>query len=681
MVGGAVAPPRLDLANEDLIKSHVQAIWLAETGQDLYGSLTQILDVAGENPSLKLLAAVSKKLDDPGAAVRAAARANTLLAAMLPGLRQAPWWRDAWITDTVTTATGAFDDACNRWRGLYRLALQEFKAQSAKSVDTSVRHMERENAARRANDARIQLNLLSNEDSDDFQTDFYSYRYFASEGFLPGYSFPRLPLAAYIPGLSGRREGDYIQRPRFVGIAEFGPGAVIYHEGARYQVHSVTLPPSEPGKDGTATSTARRCSACGYQNFDAVGIDLCENCREPLRDITRDLLRLTTVRTVRRDRISSDEEERRRSGFELQTSYRFGQHGTKPGRIDTVATGKDGEILSLAYGDSATIRVTNIGRRRRANPDVHGYMIDVTTGRWLKENERDETPEEDGLEAADKIKRKQRVIPYVEDRRNILVTRLAHKVGLPTAVSFAIALERGIEAAFQLEDSELSAEGLPDQDERGRALLIESAEGGAGVLRRLVDDPKALNTAARTALWIMHFNPDTGEEDDAQAPGQERCVRACYDCLLSYANQSVHELIDRHLVRDLMVRLASATIAKPEAEGQGPGNPERTNLTPLAPASAEPEGTLEARFVAWLGIRGLRQPDAVGEEFFGVCPDLIYRLKDNGVAVFFDDEDRDWHEVLRDEGWGVIRIGSDADWETVVGRYPSVFGGMQGGTQ
>ena len=32
------------------------------------------------------------------------------------------------------------------------------------------------------------------------QSDFYSYRYMASEGFLPGYNFPRLPLSAYIPG-------------------------------------------------------------------------------------------------------------------------------------------------------------------------------------------------------------------------------------------------------------------------------------------------------------------------------------------------------------------------------------------------------------------------------------------------------------------------------------------------
>ena len=59
---------------------------------------------------------------------------------------------------------------------------------------------------------------------------------------------------------------------------------------------------------------------------------------------------------------------------------------------------------------------------------MHGYLIDVTTGRWLKENEKDEAPEEDGLEASAGVRRKQRVIPYVEDRRNILVTRLSAPV-------------------------------------------------------------------------------------------------------------------------------------------------------------------------------------------------------------------------------------------------------------
>ena len=678
MVGGAVAPPRLDLANEDLLKSHVQAIWLAETGQDLRGSLTEILDVAGDDPSLELLAEVRKRLGDPQAASRATIRASALLKALLPDLKTAPWWRDAWIADTVNGAAQAFDDACNRWRTLYKVAKTEFRTQSARSVDTSVPHKDREQAARRAYDARIQLNLLSNEDSDDFQTDFYSYRYFASEGFLPGYSFPRLPLAAYIPGLNGRREGDYIQRPRFIGIAEFGPGAVIYHEGARYQVQSVTLPPSEAGKDGTVTTTARRCQACGYLHGTAVGIDLCENCREPLTTTTRDLLRLTTVRTVRRDRISCDEEERRRSGFELQTAYRFAQHGAKPGRIDAQAADGDGPVIDLAYGDSATIRITNVGRRRRASPGIHGYLIDVTTGRWLKENERDETPEEDGLEAAGNVKRKQRVIPYVEDRRNILVTRLADMVSLDTAVTFGIALERGIEATFQLEDSELSSEGLPDAGERGRVLLIESAEGGAGVLRRLVDDPRALRQAARTALEIMHFNPDTGEEDDDIPPDRERCVRACYDCLLSYGNQSVHERINRHLVRDLFLRLSAAEVKTRPVQQKNSGHPERTEPA-LPPQPDSPAG----EFTAWLRARGYREPDAAGEDVEGVRPDLTYRAYragDSNVAVFFDDTDRESHEILRDEGWSVIRVGTGADWQAVAGRYPSVFGSRREGT-
>ena len=35
MVAGAVNPPSLDLANEDLIRSHLHAVWLGETGQKL----------------------------------------------------------------------------------------------------------------------------------------------------------------------------------------------------------------------------------------------------------------------------------------------------------------------------------------------------------------------------------------------------------------------------------------------------------------------------------------------------------------------------------------------------------------------------------------------------------------------------------------------------------------------
>ena len=54
MVSGAVSLPRLDLANEDLVRAHAHALWLAETEQYLGDSFTEILDVEGVSPSLEL---------------------------------------------------------------------------------------------------------------------------------------------------------------------------------------------------------------------------------------------------------------------------------------------------------------------------------------------------------------------------------------------------------------------------------------------------------------------------------------------------------------------------------------------------------------------------------------------------------------------------------------------------
>jgi hypothetical protein len=664
MVGGSVAPPRLDVANEDLVRSHVQAVWLAETGQDLGGSLAELLDLSGERPSLAVLPEVWDRLRDPAAQQAAARRARELLVDVLPELRGSPWWRDDWVDAVVAQAPAEFEAACQRWRVLYRTALAEYELQTRRAVDGSVPLKARNHAASRARDARIQLNLLRNEDSEHSQTDFYSYRYFASEGFLPGYSFPRLPLAAYVPGLPGRREGDFIQRPRFIGIGEFGPGALIYHEGTRYEVTSVTLPPSAPGQEGVTTESARPCGECGYLNDDAVGIDTCDHCGARLRQIQRRLLRLHTVRTTRKERISSDEEERRRSSFEIQTAYRFHAHGARPARLEAVAG--EPPLLHLSYGDSATVRRTNLGRTRRKNRNLHGYLVDLTTGRWLRESEADD-PGDDDTPGADDVKRKERVIPYVEDRRNILVTRLAEAVDEPTTVSLAYALERGVEATFQLEDAELTSELLPDPADRARILFVESAEGGAGVLRRLVQEPDKLAQAARTALEICHFSPDTGADLATAEGDREPCQLGCYDCLLSYANQRYHAAIDRHLVRDLLRGLAGAMVTLTGTPQPQP---------PAAPGAAEAAGRA-VELVGWLRTHGHRTPDGSPADAGPARPDLVYHLDHGSVAVFVDDADPAAQEALLDAGWTVIQVRQSDTFEAMVGKYPSVFGPRQ----
>ncbi|SCE17567.1 protein of unknown function [Streptomyces sp. DvalAA-14] len=534
-------------------------------------------------------------------------------------------------------------------------------------------------------------------------SDFNPYRYLASEGFLPGYSFPRLPLAAYIPRSGNRRnaDGDYLQRPRFLAIREFGPGALIYHEGARYQVTRVQLPPDASGDP--ATAEARRCDGCGYHYAVKVGADVCTMCGEPLVGKRTGLLHLHTVYTTPRERISSDEEERRRAGFRLETSYAFQDHGTRKGRLTSHVSDADGgPVLDLDYGDSATIRITNLGRVRDKPGETDGYWLDLSDGRWLNDRAAADAIEGTGMPVVDEDgnekHRKKRVLPYVEDRRNILVVTLDEAQPEPVALSFLYALERGIEAAFELEDSELTAELLPPASGPHRRMLFtEAAEGGAGVLRRIQHDKDAFAKAARTALEICHFDAESGE-DQGGPTDHEKCARGCYACLLTYANQTHHRQLSRHAARPLLARLAGA---KTEREDRGesrseqfrrlapavssgkaaPRNGQASSLTPLETdlTALVAQGDL----LGWLKAKAYRLPDETSALVpeAGACPDLVFRLDGANLAVFVDlpgqtaDSTRDVEAGYRleDAGWDVLRFPTDTDWDAIADNNAAYF--------
>ncbi|MBB4957701.1 DEAD/DEAH box helicase [Micromonospora polyrhachis] len=694
MVAGAVAPPRLDIANEDLVRSHVQAIWLAEAGLKLGRAIPGIIDISypeGDrtpNPDFALHDDIAAALADTAAQRRAVTAARQVLSGLLADFARATWWDDRWIEETVRKAPDRFHRAFDRWRDLFRAALVDQAEQNRRVLDHTLTERDRSEAARRRRQAETQLTLLKNESVDraSVLSDFNPYRYLASEGFLPGYSFPRLPLAAYIP-TTGRRfgEGDYLQRPRFLAIREFGPGELIYHEGARYQVARIQLSTDDSGQ--VSTSAARRCATCGYHHDVSDRFDRCELCGDPLPAPKEGHLKLHTVFTVRRAQISSDEEERRRAGFRLITSYRFQAHGVRPGRQDAVAADTEGPLATLTYGDSATVRITNIGWVRASADEPDGFWLDPATGRWMTKKDAAEASGDSAelpLVDADgnEQRRKARVIPYVEDRRNILVLKLDQPLPEPVAVSLMYALERGIEAAFELEDSELTSELMPQETGvRQWLLFTEAAEGGAGVLRLMQAEPTALARAAAEALKICHFGPD-GSDLGGPHPGRP-CAMGCYECLLTYSNQLDHGLIDRHLIRDLLLRLAAAKATMID------GGESRTEQ--VARLTAVSATALEAEFLAWCADRGLRLPDdaRVLVPEAQARPDYVYRLPGVNVAVFVDDaghvlpdtgeRDLDAEERLHNSGWDVVRFSRDTDWSAITTKHAHYFGAGIGG--
>ncbi|NYI03821.1 protein kinase domain-containing protein [Allostreptomyces psammosilenae] len=716
MVSGQVAPPRLDLANEDLVRSHLQGIWLAETGMRLGSAIPDVIDVAydpdgGDRPDplmpLPLLPDIRDLSLDEEARRRAVAAARTVLAPLITDFESTTWWYDEWIEDRIERAPRNFDASFDRWRQLFRAAVIDQYEQNKRVVDHTLSPGEQSRARSRRREAETQTNLLLNRstDSKSVMSDFNPYRYLASEGFLPGYSFPRLPLAAYIPRSGNRRnaDGDYLQRPRFLAIREFGPGALIYHEGARYQVTRVQLPPDASGD--LATAEARRCDGCGYHYAVKPGSDRCTMCGEELRSKRTGLLHLHTVYTTPRERISSDEEERRRAGFRLETSYAFQDHGARKGRLTSHVTDADGvPVLDLDYGDSATVRITNLGRVRDKQGEPDGYWLDLGDGRWLNDRAAADAVEGTGMPVVDQDgnekRRKKRVLPYVEDRRNILVVTLAEPQPEPVALSLLYALERGIEAAFELEDSELTAELLPPDDgPRRRMLFTEATEGGAGVLRRIQHDKDALAKAARTALEICHFDPGTGE-DQGGPTDDEKCARGCYACLLTYANQTHHRQLSRHTTRPLLLRLAGA---RTEREDRGESRSERfRRLAPAVSGATAPDApdsapaaspspleadlaalVAEGDLLSWLRVKGYRLPDEVNAFIpeAGARPDLVFRLEGANLAVFVDTSGREAESTrdadagyrLENAGWDVLRFSTDADWDAIVDHNAAYF--------
>ena len=688
MVAGIVNPPALDLANEDLIRSHLHAVWLGETGQKLGPSVQDVLD-RELLPDLPLVAQIAAQVDQPQVRQRAAARGIAILGTLRNDLtpEAAPWFTPDWLDHTIKSAHLSFNDAFARWRDLFNASQRQMDLAHGIQMNAAADEKTRREAKQRYDEARIQRDLLL-DSRVSMSSDFYAYRYLASEGFLPGYNFPRLPLLAYIPA---RREkvgrDSFLSRPRFLGLSEFGPRSIIYHEGSTYRVRKAILTVRDAESVSTSSRLtvrrARLCPACGYGHFDAeADHERCVNCDARLDGDLRsllDLYRIDQVSTRRADRITSDEEERQRQGYDVITTLRFAEQGGRR-RFTPVAFTEGGErLLSASYGPAATVWRINLGWRRRKNKSIFGFNIDVASGEWS----RDEQAPEEAMDDAPTAKSVQRIIPFVEDRRNVLVI-CADGVRLKDdqLTTLTYALKRGIEGVFQLEENELAAEPLPDRDDRNAILLYEAAEGGAGVLSRLASDPAAIQRVAERALEICHWRSLSGRWIDAcdLEDADPDCEAGCYRCLLSYSNQPDHRRVDRRNdeVLSLLCRLTHAEAEAGNADGSGAEDA-------FAALHRQCGSTLERAWLEAVRTCGFRLPDQAQPmlDEFSTQPDFAYSGTKalvyvdgphhrNAATKTVDDTKR---QALRDAGYKVIVFADDiASWPAMFARFPFVFG-------
>ena len=694
MVHGQVNPPTLDLANRELIQSHLHAIWLAETGKKLDKSVRGLLDM--NDAAAPLTDEYRLQMDADAPQKRAHARGLRVLGMLTDELTEdkAPWHTPTFADEVFRRAFQSFDSALNRWRDLFCATKRQMEINQKVMNNPAASERDRRDAKQRHDEAFRQQSLLLQE-SGSANSDFYTYRYLASQGFLPGYNFPRLPLMAYIPARKGKigRE-NFLSRPRFLALSEFGPYSLIYHEGSQYRVVRAML--SVGAEDQVSvgaklsTEVARVCPACGYGHFrNQRDADRCVSCNAPLADsvAVQNLYRIENVSTRRAERITANEEERTRQGYEMQTTIQFGEQDDKLQVMHSVMKEGDAPVLELQYGAAATVWRMNLGWRRRKEKSLLGFMINPVSGHWVGGAEEAGEPESDT--PPDKTP-PQRIVPYVEDRRNVLIVRPLEELDIKTMATLQYALKRGIEAVYQLEESELMAEPLPKADLRRSILFYESAEGGAGVLTRIATEPDALARVASEALSIMHFHrPETGDwvrehlQDELDQDGRPICEAGCYKCLLSYYNQPDHTNIDRQdadndgKVLDILCQLS-------RSRGES-GSYGRTAEEQLGELTRVSGSSLEQAWLDYVREHGYRLPDS-GQHTIERChTSADYYYEDWKAAVFIDgphheaeaqaERDASINACLDAAGYYVVRFGRNiSEWGGVFKKHANLFG-------
>ena len=686
MVAGVVNPPTIDLANEDLIRSHLQAVWLTETGAKLGSSVPDVLD-REKTDDLPLHEEVAAQIGRNQAVSEGEGRARRLLATIATDLSKqfAPWYTDTWLTSAMNSAERRFDEAFARWRSLYRATASQMKSANDILNNAAAIEKERREAKARYDEAYTQQSLLLGS-KPTMNSDFYTYRYLAAEGFLPGYNFPRLPLMAFIPGRKKKVARDsFLSRPRFLGLTEFGPQSIIYHEGSTYRVRRTILTIRDEVSVTTSaklpTVAARICPSCGYGHFrDQRDFERCVSCNQRLESgrIISNLYRIEQVSTRRATRITSDEEERQRQGYEMVTTLRFSEENGRP-RVEGVEVEEKGEtLLELRYGPASTLWRINLGWRRRKEKTIYGFSVDANTGEWTKDSQAPTDAEDDGVREGKVV---ERITPYVEDTKNVLVLRPMVDLSDEAMISLQYALKRGIEQEFQLEEAELAAEPLPDRDKRTTILFYEAAEGGAGVLTRLANDPNAMARIARKALEVCHFTSRSGNWIGfSDLKNQEdECEAGCYRCLLSYYNQPDHPQIDRREenMLDFLCRLTRGE-RKSLAHSQSAGD----SFDQLMNVSTS---SLEKEWLNYVMANGYHLPDR-GQlylEEFNTRPDFAYT--NDQTLIYIDGPhhkgkaqktlDAEITLRLEDGGFTVVRFTtSKADWNAIIDEYAWVFG-------
>jgi superfamily II DNA or RNA helicase len=648
MVAGAVVPPRIDLTNEELLSTHLNAFILMKLAiSDLSVSVSSVLDTRDKDvipikeDILNYIQDRSKHFPEWSIQFK-----NTIKD-VVPSLSATNWFNDLWLENRAISFLKRFDDSFNRWRILFKNA--EGIIVKARSIldDPTIKQYSPQmlEAKRQHNTGMAQRALLLNDSNRAYgnASEFYVFRYLASEGFLPGYNFTRLPVRTFI-GYKYKDEGEYISRPRYIALKEFGPNNLIYHNGSKYRINRAMLTDASlrlnRAKVSLETGYIFLNEQAEQANNDPITrseLNKSENVK-----IWANLLELSECEAIPQERISCEEEERTSTGFEIEQyfSYPKGITSTIKAEIKVAGT----PILNLTYCQAT--QLVQINHKWRRSTDSNGFFIHDTSGKWLKQSD---------MENAEIASHGKEVRIFTNNTSDTIYMQPVSDLGLNSEqiISLAYALKRGIESVFQAEENEIGI-WIMGKSESPNIMIYEASEGSLGIMSLLIHSPSKLKEVYEAAYQLLHFDLISRKDQRPNLP------KATYDDLLSYYNQTHHDKLDRHQIQEALEKLIDSELDVLSEHGS------RDDLYKYLLSAYDKNSATEYPLIRFLYDKNYALPDKaqVNLESFYINVDFVFNTQNGPVLIFCDgsvhsnedvkSDDEKKRQHLRDAGYDVI---------------------------
>ena len=319
-------------------------------------------------------------------------------------------------------APAEFDRAFDRWRELYNSARQQLMEANARSEITGLSAADRRRIKAAQMQASDQITILEQGKASN-GSDFYSYRYLATEGFLPGYNFPRLPLYAFIPaatGATGGRIPPARALPRHLGVRAAQPDLsrrprLPGHEG------EAAAGSAKPERRELATKDIFICQNCGACHDG--GVERCHACNSPMAGElpVQRTLRIDNVEAAPAERITANDEERVRQGFDIQTVFSWPRRDGRAQMTEADFRLARTSLLSPPVRQQRRDQPDQQGAKTRAQPDTSSASISIraaATGQGGRRGPTSIVPPD--------VVQSVRIVPIVRDRKNALLLRFAN---------------------------------------------------------------------------------------------------------------------------------------------------------------------------------------------------------------------------------------------------------------